>query len=301
MSVDILLVDFNDLFVIAVGLSMAYVFFEGNRQSSFFHILSKITNVLKNWVLEWKTKPQQQEEAIIAKIDYYLKSDYLKQETQGALKLVSQKAKDVVRNVHELESWSERKLKFHTKTDFLSVISYDCFLFGIFVLFAGVFQNKCQVYIDGLLVVMLLCMLLLLLHCLVVERLEINNKWEKFFEPGFVLHSSILIIALIVGVSYNNELDFFCKIKNALPICCVVVCFIGFIAYLVMNIVSNIILSGIILYKIFSLNISSNAKTHEEDMRRYQDELNEIDDKLKRENLGQNIIAVADSVRTSQE
>lgn len=43
------LVDFNDLFVIAVGLSMAYVVFEGKRQSSFFHILSKITDTLKNW------------------------------------------------------------------------------------------------------------------------------------------------------------------------------------------------------------------------------------------------------------
>ena len=65
------LVDFNDLFVIAIGLSMTYVVFEGKRQSSFFHILSKITETLKNWVLEKKTKPQQQEEAVIAKIDYY--------------------------------------------------------------------------------------------------------------------------------------------------------------------------------------------------------------------------------------
>lgn len=48
------LVDFNDLFVIAVGLSMAYVVFEGKRQSSFFHILSKITDTLKNWVLDKK-------------------------------------------------------------------------------------------------------------------------------------------------------------------------------------------------------------------------------------------------------
>lgn len=41
------LADFNDLFVLAVGLSMAYVIIEGKRQSSFYHILAKITDTIK--------------------------------------------------------------------------------------------------------------------------------------------------------------------------------------------------------------------------------------------------------------
>lgn len=36
------LVDFNDLFVIAVGLSMAYVVFENKRQASFFIFCQKL-------------------------------------------------------------------------------------------------------------------------------------------------------------------------------------------------------------------------------------------------------------------
>lgn len=294
------LVDFNDLFVIAVGLSMAYVVFEGKRQSSFFHILSKITDTLKNWVLDKKTQSQQQEEAIIAKIDYYLKSGLLKDETKGALDLVSQKAKDVVNDVHQLESWSERKLNFHTKTDFLSIISYDCFLFGIFVLFIGVFQNKCDICIDGLIETMLLSILFLLVHCLWFERLEINRKWKKILGPGFILHSFILAVVLTWGI-FNNETFLPSSINSILPICCVIACFIGFIAYLIMNIFSNFILAIIILVKIFLLKISANAKTHEKDMQRYHQELNDIDNTLQRENLSQSISITPDSICTSED
>lgn len=292
------LVDFNDLFVIAIGLSMTYVVFEGKRQSSFFHILSKITETLKNWVLEKKTKPQQQEEAVIAKIDYYLKSGLLKDETKGALGLVSQKAKEVVNKVHKLECWSDSKLKFHTKTDFLSIISYDCFLFGLLVLFIGVFQNKCNIYINGLLEIMLLGILFLLLHCLLFERLEINRKWKKFLQPGFVLHSLIFIIALVSGI-YCNKILSPTFGEGVLPICSAIACFISFIAYLITNILSNFVLSIIILGKIFFLKISANAKTHEEDVKRYQQELDEIDNRLKEENLSQNISVTPDGVCTT--
>lgn len=292
------LVDFNDIFVIAVGLSMAYVVFEGKRQSSFFHILSKITTTLKNWVLDKKTKSQQQEEGVIAKIDYYLSSGFLKDETKGALNLVSQKAKDIVDDVHKLETWSERKLKFHTKTDYLSVISYDCSLFGVFVLFIGVFQNKCGICIDGLLETMLLALFSLLFHCLWFERLEVNTWWKRFFAPGFVFHSLLLMIALYIG-RLNLATAFFPSYADFLPVCCAIACFVGFLAYLATNILSNVVLALIISYKIFSLKISSNAKAHENDLKRYQKELDEIDGKLKKVNLSQNIEIAADEVHTS--
>lgn len=293
------LVDFNDLFVIAVGLSMAYVVFENKRQASFFHILSKITDTLKNWALEKKTKPQQKEEAIIAKIDYYLKLGLLKKETEGALKLVSQKAKDVVNDVHDLELWSEKKLKFHTKTDFLSIISYDCFLFGIFVLFVGVFQNKCNFCANGLLEIMLLLIYVLLLHCLWFERLEKNTRWKKIFGPGLILHSLIFTMGLVYGIFYNTSI--LIPVNNGiLPICCAITCFISFIAYLIMNVLSNIILTAIILIKILSLKISTNAEIHRKDMERYQDELDSIDNKLKNESLLSSIIVNQNDACTTE-
>lgn len=292
------LVDFNDLFVIAVGLSMAYVVFEGKQQSSFFHILSRITDTLKDWVLDYKTKPQQEEEAIIAKIDYYLKSGLLKDETKGALNLVSEKAKEVVDRVHKLESWSEQKLKFHTKTDFLSIISYDCFLLGLFVLFVGVFQNKYGVCINGLLEIMLLTIACLLLHCIWFERLEIEGKVMRILAPGFILHSLILGTALLVGVFKDTTIFPFMNDESLLSVCCVLACFIGFIAYLIMNILSNLILAIIILVKIFRLKISVNARNHEVDLNRYKVELDDINNKLQQENLSQSIEITPNSVCT---
>lgn len=294
---NIQLVDFNDLFVIAIGVSMAYIIFEGKQQSSFFHALSRITETLKNWVLDIKTKPQQREEAVITRIDFFLKSKLLKDKTQGALELVSKKAKEVVDKVHELESWSDKKLKFHTQTRFLSIISYDCFLFGIFVLFAGVFQNKCCIGINGLLEVMLLSMLVLLVHCLWFEKLEMNKKWQKILGPGFILHSLVFITALWFGLC-NKDMSYICLDKGVLPICCSVACFTGFIAYLLMNILSNFVLAVIILFKISRLKISTNAKDHENDMKRYNNELNRIENQLKEEKLSQSINISGGSIRT---
>ena len=297
MMDNVLLVDFENLFVLAVGLSMAYIVFEEKREFSFFSILSRITETLKSWVLDKKTKPQQKEESVIAKIDYYLNSGLLKESTKGALDLVSRKAKDVVQSVHDLEEWSSEKIKFHTKTKFLSVISYDCFLFGIFVLFVGVFQNKSQVCVDGLLGVMLFAMSILLLHCLVFEHLELKKKWERIIRPSMVFHTILLLIALWTGIACKES--FWLPVDSGvLPVCCAVMCFSGFLAYLAMNILANIVLAIIVLYKISSLKISVKAKGHEDDMARYQDELAEIDRQLGKEKLGQSISVVATDVCT---
>lgn len=291
------LADFNDLFVLAVGLSMAYVIIEGKRQSSFYHILAKITDTIKEQALRIRTKPLRQEEALIARIDYYLSSGLLRDETRGALNLISQKANEVVEDVHRVEEWSERKLRFHTKTDFLPVISYDCFLFGIFVLVVGVLQEKCSMCIDGLVQIMLMALLALLVHCLWFERLEMDKRWKRFLGPGFVWHSVILIVALFVGIKWM-ETVLFPVGSGMLSACCAGACFIGFIAYLALNILANFILFIRIMVKIFSLKIQANAKTHETDLGRYQEELDKIDQKLREENLSKFMDVTADSICT---
>lgn len=58
-------------------------------------------------------------------------------------------------NIQELEKWINHKLKLHTKTDFLNVISFVCLLFGLFTLFVGTIQYNGGVCIDGLMKIMI--------------------------------------------------------------------------------------------------------------------------------------------------
>lgn len=196
------LVDFNDLFVIAVGVSMAYIVIESKQTGkSFFSILSKITQVAQTMILAYKAKPQLKEEAVISQIKYYLSSNKLNEQTRGALGLVCDKAEEVMQSVNQLEEWIKHKMKFHTKTDFLSVISYDSFFLGMFVLFIGALQNKCEIQCNGLVEWMLLAMFFSLIHCLIYERLEIDSTFKKWTKPNIFTHSVVLAICLILKMA----------------------------------------------------------------------------------------------------
>jgi len=279
------LVDFNDLFVIAIGVSMAYIVIE-SRQSgrSFFSILSKITNMVQKMVLDYKTKPQQNEEAVISQIKYYLNSGRLNQRTAGALTLVCNKAEDVMSSAQELEKWIKHKMEFHTKTDFLNVISYDSFLFGLFVLFVGALQNKCNLQCDGLQEWLLLAMVVSLLHCLVYERLELDNAFKRWTRPNIFTHSVVLAAFLIVGIVRRDAA--IVDIETGwLAIFSVIACFIGFIAYLFTTVAANIILLIVNLIKIMMLKINAEVKSQQDDISRYQEELDTIDRAMREENL----------------
>ena len=281
----LLLADFSDLFVIAVGISMAYIVIENHKDGhSFFSILSKLTNVVQSAVLDYKTRPQQNEEAVITKIQYYIGTDQLKETTKGALDLVCRTALDVMSNVKNLEEWYKHKMTFHTKTDFLNVISCDCFIYGIFVLFVGAFQNKCDFACDGLIEWMLLFVLLGLLHCLIFERLEIDGWFLQITKPNIFLHSLMAICLLIIGIIYRNVV-FFDFSSGCLSILSVIACFIGFIAYLVTTLIANISLMMIMVVKILCLRIDKKVKEQKDNIGRYQEELNLIDNIFKNENL----------------
>lgn len=282
---DLFLVDFNDLFVIAVGISMAYIVIETHKDGhSFFSILSKFTNAVQSAVLEYKTRPQQNEEAVITKIQYYIKTDLLKETTKGALDLVCQTAKDVMNDVDKLEKWYKRKMAFHTKTDFLNVISCDCFIYGLFVLFVGALQNKCNFTCDGLIEWMLLFVILALSHCLIFERIEINSKFTRSAKPNIFLHSFLAISFLVIGVIFQNIILYDLS-NGCLSILSVIACFIGFVAYLVTTLVANFLLMIIMLIRILTLKVDKKVNEQKENIKRYQEELNIIDKRIKNENL----------------
>ncbi len=297
---NIQLVDYNDLFVIAVGISMAYIVIEIKGCKSYLSILAKITTAFKDWLLKLKTKPQQAEEAIITKIDYYLESGLLNERTIGALSNISARAKKEVNKIKYIEQWTVNKLKFHTKADFLNVISCDCFLFGIFVLFIGTFQNKECMNIDGLLQITLLAMNLLTLHCIWFERLELQGKWITFIRPNIPLHALCLLIALIFGIKYMDQ-PFISNIDSGLlAVISVFTCFIGFIVYLLLNILSNIILAIVFLFKILFGISHKKGKEHSQELREYDEELNEIDQRLKKIDLSKSMSITSNSESQAQ-
>lgn len=291
--------DFNDLYVIAVGVSMAYIVVESKvGKASFFSILSKITTSVKDWLLHRNTKPQQEEEAVITRIDYYLSSGLLSEETKGGLKNISKRAAKEVGKIKDFEEWVSVKLKFHTKTDFLNVISCDCFLYGLFVLFVGAFQNKCGVDVDGLVLMVLIALAILLGHCLWFERLEMSG-WKRFVRPSIPLHCLLLFVALVIGLSrFNITVSFG---SQAIAVSSAFACFSGFLAYLLANIFSNAVLSIIILVKILLLGISTKkARSHNEEIDEYKEELDVIDRQLDEADLAKEFSMTADEVHTQQ-
>lgn len=292
---NIQLVDFNDLFVISIGLSMAYIVL-GNKkeQASFFHVLSQITEYVKNWTLNWKTKSQQEEEAVISQIDYYIQSGLLEEKTEGALELISRNAKEVIQRIHDLEKEIEQSIKRHTTTNYLGVISYDCFIYGIYILFVGVLQNKESVCVDGLMLIMLVTMLVLLIHSLVAEHASFGR-----LAPSYLLHSVVLLMGISISCWYYNQ-PVEAISTTWLSILSVIVCFSGFMAYLIANIVANIFLAIDGAWKIFWLKMPEKIESHRKDMARYKPELDAIDTQLRSENLSPNISVAAENTYTNQ-
>lgn len=283
-------VDFNDIYVIAVGVSMAYIVVETKAEkASFFSILSTITTQVKEFLLNSKKKLKEKEEDITTQIDYYISSNLLSDVTKGSLSNTDKRAKREVSKICELENWVERKLRFHTKTEFLNVISFDCFVYGLFILFSGALQNKCGIYIDGLIQFVLVGMGISLIHCLSFERLEITS-WKRYTKPRILSHGILLFVALMIGINKYDTPIIPSISCGWLSIISVFTCFIGFIAYFIANVLSNIILSFIIVFKAESIGVSKKkAEEHKEEIEQYREELDKIDSQLRKSNLSENI------------
>lgn len=198
--------------------------------------------------------------------------------------MISQKAKEIVVEVKELESWFDEKLKFHTKREFLSVISCDGFLYGIFILFVGALQKKTNVECNGIIEILLLFVCVALLHCTIYEKINVRCKIGRLFEPSIALHITLFILCIVIGIVFCS--DTLLGINSGwLAIMSVIACFSGFIAYFCMVLVSSLILLFIMLYKIFRLDMKSEIQRQSDDIDRYKEELNAIDAEIKNENL----------------
>lgn len=279
------LTDFNDLFVIAVGLTATYIAFVSSRSTAFLDILSRITSYAKNMALKKKEKPQQEENVVIARIEYFFESGLLQPETKGALKLVIDKAKEVMQHIQEVETWAEKTLSFHTQPKYLRVVSCVCFFFSFLALFFGALEQKCQYEIGGLLQIMILYIAVCLLHCLIYEHIP-NNKESnhKKGEPNIAMHFILFVIAVIIGIRFHDQ-EMVCLSGELLAKISVLTCFCGFVAYFLMNIIVNLILLVVIPHKISLLNITNEVESQKRDIQRFQSELDSIELKLSQEKI----------------
>lgn len=269
-----------------------------SKDGPFYSILSNITKNIRDWALGRKSKRQQAVESNISRIDYYLnlKEDLLNPTTRGALQLVSTNAKEVIQSIKDVEKWNDRLLSRFTKNDNLHVLCFDCFLFGLFALFVGPFQDSDVMCIDCMMQTIMLAIVALSFHCVLFEYIKLGSS-KSIFRPSVLLHGVVLIACIFIGYGLKelpiSEID-----GKDLYIIAVVFSFIGFILYLVLNVLVNVIILVITLIRIEFLKINSSVKSQQKDIARYSEELNKIDETIREKDLENSITVNAGTTNT---
>lgn len=299
---NILLFDFNNLFVIAIGLAMAYMLIEdGERRGKFYSFLSHISQTIRDRALQRKSKGQQSLEAGIARIEFYISKNRLKPETCGALKLVRQKANKVVGRIKNVEEWSTKFSKFHTRNEFLQISAFDCFVYGISIIFVGTLQNKEGIEVGGFLQIMDIGMTILFFHCLAFEFVN-TLKHTYLLRPSVFIHGIALLFLMYIAWCNRND-TLFVVGEGWIEILSVFFAFGDFILYFCFNILVNIYVLIYTLVWIYNLNLGKEVQTQKDDINEYKEELDAVDEALKKDTLEDDIIVtpVAGSTKSSIE
>lgn len=278
------LTDYNDLYTIAVGLSMAYIIVEARmvgKSSSlpFFSFLNQLSTSFMEWIIDRKTQPQQKEEQTTARITYYLDSGLLTDRIAGALEHIKNKVRDNLIKVQQLDDRSKERMLYHTKADYLHVISFDSFLFGILLLVIGPIESVHFYNVDSIVCCMNIFMTLSLLHCIVSDKLKIYSGW---FKPRKLVHTLSFIVFLLLSIyllptfelseyPYWHSFNLFYALS---------MCFMGFIAYTICAVCGCSWVCVCSIRQIWNMSLSHVASEHESDLQRYSDELAEVDEQL---------------------
>lgn len=237
------IVDFNDLFVIAIGLSAAYMLIradgKGYSDGKFYTILSTITSNIKNWAISLHSKSVSK----ISTIDYYIDDT-----TQSATMLVKKHANELEKGINRVKGWNESCLKKWERTNYLHILTFSCFCFGLIMLIAGAFEQKHNFAPAPLLHWLLYTMLFLSIHSIIYEHINTETRFKivRLLKPRVILHVAIISAGLIIGCFVNitpwPNLD-----MDVLTLIAVGMAFGGFIFYLCTILVAGFIISVITL------------------------------------------------------
>ena len=269
LSTTFSLVDFNDLFVIAIGLSAAYMLIKTEQRNSaeevikvgrFYTILNKITDSISKWTLNSNSKILNEVSKAQQIVDYYDKDESLDKGTWVPLKnLLEKHVRSIEDRMDKVKKWNGESLYRWGRANYFHVLTFDCFCFGIIMLIIGAFEHSRDLDPTILLHWLLYAMLLLSIFCIVYEPINIDTKPPivKWFCPGVVSHFLILLVALIAGSLADNtpwpSLD-----VNTLALIAAAASFGGFLVYFgVIIIIAGIMVSIATFFWTLSVRISS--------------------------------------------
>lgn len=268
--------DFCNLYVIAIGLSLAYIVVLGEREKfPFRRFLDDMAKKFQQSVKS-KIKPYQQEQTTIAQIRFYLnldkKDDLLNPKTIGALELIANKVTETIDKIKSIDESINKALSHHIKTDYLNVCAFDCTFYSFFLLILGPLSLKCGLHIDLWISFMNCSIVLAVIHCFLYDRCRIQH-----YPPRILWHSIYFtlgtIIFLLLGKRFENA--------KLLPEWVTpIICFSNFIVYFAISSIGCFFASHSISKAIRKLNLEKTAQDHADDLKRYKKDLQYIDTAL---------------------
>lgn len=297
--------DFDNLFVIAVGLTATYIAWGLStktanpnvslvERTTFLTIVEEAIRYIKDLALNKKNKIKEKAVNLCAQIEYFEQESGA--EKKGVAAWLHKKVQKIVRRIEDETKKLDQKVTFCSQ--YLRVISFDCFLFGLFALFIGTLQEKCNDFekcdysIDNLLQIVIFTVWLLLVHCLLFEYIpkkknhEGKTPKERKVRPTIGLHFFILVIAVALGCRFNDS-KIPCLDGNWLVIIAVITCFCGFISYFLINIIVNY--SRVVILYLKLVFIPKEIKAREKEYKDYLSSLENKDLDLSQDNIGENL------------
>lgn len=273
---------FSNVYVLAIGFTVAYVLFnpkKNEEDNKFF--FSQIIDEIRCWVQRQADKKlyhQKQEESIIAKIRFYLNSELLESETIGALKLIDSKAQNNIDKIQERLRWLDKKLDFHAKSEYLNILAFNSAMYGGLILIIASLQGlNSEVHFGQIIIPFDILLIVSSLHCIISDRFNIKIK------PTKMLYFSLFIIVLIIAFFYRENFTTYHlpqSYDNLLVIISIPLCLIWFIIYFILVSISAIILRINVWFKLKKIRIEDAVNEHNDDLKKYEDEFNQIDKKL---------------------
>lgn len=261
------IVDFNDLFVIAIGLSAAYMLIKTGKQGNtedvlngkFYAVLNNIISSIRKWAFNLHSQTVNKIIKAQQIADYYDKDESLDKGTWEPLKnLLEKHVRSIEDRMDKVKKWNGESLYRWGRANYFHVLTFDCFCFGIIMLIIGAFEHSRGLDPAPLLHWLLYAMVFLSILCIVYEPINIDTKPQivKWFCPGVVSHFLILLAALIVGSLAGNtpwpSLD-----MNTLVLIAAAASFGGFLVYFGVIIIAGIIVSTVTFFWTLSVRIRS--------------------------------------------
>lgn len=297
--------DFNNLYVIAVGLSMAYVYVSKPDEVTFLRILKNMSKRLAELVLQKKAKPQEKDEAILTEIQYLLNSVTLNSDIKAKLSVIDEQAKTTLTRIRDIESGLNIKLDIQTRGNFLNIISCDCFLYGMLILFMSDIYKVMNIQEDIIAGIGLIVIFILAIHCQIFDRISKSKSAQNGFRPRILTHAGIVfLISIIIYLFFDGFVLLFPSenksLHNAIVVSSVFACYIGFILYFCSSFIGCTYQCLVFSYKIHNIHFDSIIDVHQGSLKKIESEIKEEVEKVKTKVISADNVQISSSETTEK-